>query len=149
MTWNWTRVSQTIGRHSNHYAFTLTLEAIFSVIPKALVGGDEGCISNFMNQMLTFCQYIMRFYLYKLTSLIEGDPKAPFSIAKTPRRRRGHYSFPGLLHFTLDPYLVMLSVKQSRIKYHFLSFLYDLTWDWTPDLLDRWWTLYSYTILSI
>ena len=24
-----------------------------------------------------------------------------------------------LLHFTLDPYLLMLSVKQGKIKYHF------------------------------
>ena len=26
----------------------------------------------------------------------------------------------------------MLSVKQSGIKYHFLSLWYDLTWNWTP-----------------
>ena len=37
--------------------------------------------------------------------------------------------FPGLLHFTLDPYLIMLSVKQGGIKYHFLSLWYDSTWD--------------------
>ena len=37
-----------------------------------------------------------------------------------------------LLHFTLDPYLIMLSAKQGGIKYHFLSFWYDSTWDWTP-----------------
>ena len=30
--------------------------------------------------------------------------------------------FPGLLHFTLDPYLIILSVKQGGIKYHFLVF---------------------------
>ena len=29
--------------------------------------------------------------------------------------------FPGFLHFTIDPYLIMLSVKQGDIKYHFLS----------------------------
>ncbi len=29
--------------------------------------------------------------------------------------------FPGLLHFTLDTYLILLSVKQGGIKYHFLS----------------------------
>ncbi len=29
---------------------------------------------------------------------------------------------PGLLHFTLDPYLITLSVKQGGNKYHFLSF---------------------------
>ena len=31
----------------------------------------------------------------------------------------GATPFPGLLHFTLDPYLIMLSVKQGGIKYHF------------------------------
>ena len=43
----------------------------------------------------------------------------------------GTTPFPGLLHFTLDPYLIMLSVKQGGIKYHFLSLWYDSTWDWT------------------
>ena len=57
----------------------------------------------------------------KLATLVEGDPKAPFSIATTPRCRGGATPFPGLLHFTLDPYLIMLNVKQGDIKYHFLS----------------------------
>ena len=39
----------------------------------------------------------------KYATIVEGDPKAPFSIATTPRCRGGRYSFPGLLHFTLDP----------------------------------------------
>ena len=43
----------------------------------------------------------------------------------------GATPFPGLLHFTLNPYLIMLSVKQGGIKYHFLSLWYDSTWDWT------------------
>ena len=43
----------------------------------------------------------------------------------------GATPFPGLLHFNLDPYLIMLSVKQGNIKYHFLSLWYDSTWDWT------------------
>ena len=38
--------------------------------------------------------------------------------------------FPRLLHFTLDPYLIMLSVKQGGINYHFLSLWYDSTWEW-------------------
>ena len=67
----------------------------------------------------------------KLATIVEGDPKAPFSIATTPMCRGGRYSFPGLLYFTLDPYLIMLSVKQGGIKYHFLSLWYDSTWDWT------------------
>ena len=33
---------------------------------------------------------------------------------------------------TLDPYLIMLSVKQDGIKYHFLSLWYDSIMDWTP-----------------
>ena len=33
----------------------------------------------------------------------------------------GATPFPGLLHFTLDPYLIMLSVKQGSIKYHSFS----------------------------
>ena len=65
----------------------------------------------------------------KLATLVEGDPKAPFLIATTPRCKGGHYSIPLIVHFTLDPYLIMLSVKQGGIKYHFLSLWYDLTWD--------------------
>ena len=33
-------------------------------------------------------------YIYKLATLVEGDSKAPFSIATTPRCRGGRYSFP-------------------------------------------------------
>ena len=67
----------------------------------------------------------------KLATIVEGDPKAPFSIATTPRCKGGPYSLPWLLRFTLDPYLIMLSVKQGGIKYLFLSLWYDSTWDWT------------------
>ena len=66
--------------------------------------------------------------LYKLT-LVEGNPKAPFSIAATPRCREGATPFPGSPLFTLDPYLIMLGIKQEGIKYHFLSLWYDPTWD--------------------
>ena len=45
---------------------------------------------------------------------------------------QGASPFPGLLHFTLDAFLIMLSVKQGAIKYHFLSLCYHSTWDWTP-----------------
>ena len=36
-------------------------------------------------------------YKVKLSPLLEGDPKAPFSIATTPKCRRGHYSFPWIV----------------------------------------------------
>ena len=56
----------------------------------------------------------------KLATLVEGDQKAPFSIATTPRCRwEGATPFSELLHFTLDTYLLLPSVKQGGIKYHF------------------------------
>ena len=61
--------------------------------------------------------------------LVEGDSWASFSIAKHRRIGKGATPFPGLFHFTLDPYLIRLSVKQGGIKYHFLSLWYDSTWD--------------------
>ena len=64
-------------------------------------------------------------------TVIEADPKAPFSIATTPSCRGCATTFPGLLHFTLDPYFIMLSVKQGGIEYHFLSLSYDSILDWT------------------
>ena len=67
----------------------------------------------------------------KLATVVEGDPKAPFSIATTPRCWGGCYSFPWSVPLYFGPYLIMLSIKQGSIKYHFLSLWYDLTWDWT------------------
>ena len=60
-----------------------------------------------------------------------GDPKAPFSIATTPRCRSGRYSFPRISPFTLGTYPVMLCVKQGSIKYHFLCLWYDSTCELT------------------
>ena len=73
-------------------------------------------------------QYFSQLFL---ATLVEGEPKALFSIATTPRRREGTTSFTGLHHFTLNPYLIELSAKQGGIKYHFLSLWYDSTCDWT------------------
>ena len=47
-----------------------------------------------------------------LATVVEGDQKAPFSIDTTSRCR-------GLLHFTLDTYFILLSVKQGGIKCNF------------------------------
>ena len=43
----------------------------------------------------------------------------------------GSTPFPEFLHFTLDPYFIVLTVKLGGIKYHFLSLRYDSTGDWT------------------
>ena len=60
-------------------------------------------------------------------NLVEGDPKAHFSIATTPSFKGGHYPIPWISPLTLDPYFIMLSAKQGSIKYHFLSLWCDLT----------------------
>ena len=44
--------------------------------------------------------------IYKLATIVEGDPKVLFSIATT-RCREGSYSFP------------WMNVKQGGTKYHF------------------------------
>ena len=68
--------------------------------------------------------------LLLLATVVKGNRKAPFSIATT-LRCKGTTPFPGLLHFILDMYFILLSAKQGGIKYHFLSFWFDATWDWT------------------
>ena len=60
-----------------------------------------------------------------LVILVEGDTNAPFSIATTPRWRGSTTYFPGLLHFTLDPHLIVQIGEQGGIKYHF--WVFDMT----------------------
>ena len=61
--------------------------------------------------------------------IVKGDSKASFSKVTSPEGiGESATSFPRLLHFSLDPYLIMPNVKQGN-KYHFLSLSYDLTWD--------------------
>ena len=56
----------------------------------------------------------------KLATIVEDNPKAPFSTATTPRGvGEGTTPFSGLLQFIFDMYLIMLSVKQGSIKYYF------------------------------
>ena len=63
-------------------------------------------------------------------TIVEGDLKAPFSISTTPKcRGRVATLLPGFLCFILNTYLIMLSVKQGSIKYHFLNPWYDSNWD--------------------
>ena len=70
--------------------------------------------------------------IYKLANRNRWRPGGSLLIATTPRCRVGRSSFPWITPFTLDLYLITLSVKQVTIKYHFLSLWYDSTWDWTP-----------------
>ena len=77
----------------------------------------------FIEDTWTHLLFIFIECIYKLNwpTIVEGDPKAPFSIATTQRCRGRCYSFLWIVLLTLDPYLIMLSVKQGSIKYHVLS----------------------------
>ena len=65
-------------------------------------------------------------------NLVEGDSKASFSTDTALTGRRGCYSFPVLLHFTLDLYLINLCVKQGGMKNDLWSLWYDSIWAGTP-----------------
>ena len=65
-------------------------------------------------------------------TVVDGDPKAPLSIAISPICERRRYSFPRNAPLTLDPYFIMLRVKLGGIEYYFLCLSYDSTWDWIP-----------------
>ena len=45
--------------------------------------------NNLLMNIISLCHEY-----YKLATIVEGDPKAPFSIATTPRCRGGRYSIP-------------------------------------------------------
>ena len=66
-----------------------------------------------------------------MATVVKSNLKAHFLIATTQKCKRGHYSSFWIAPLTLDPYLIMLSVKQGSIKYDFLSLWYASTWDWT------------------
>ena len=73
---------------------------------------------------------VLYIYIYKvkLATVVEGYPKALFSVATTTTTTRGGRNSIPLVHFTL----IMLSDKQRYIKYNFFFNLwYDLAWDWT------------------
>ena len=58
----------------------------------------------------------------KLPTTVEGDQRAPFSIATTPRCRGGRYSIPRIapLYPWYVPYIA--EFKQGGIKYYFKVF---------------------------
>ena len=58
----------------------------------------------------------------KVGDCSRGWPEGSFFDSYYTKVLGGATLFPRLLNFTLDPYLIMLSVKQGGIKYHFWVF---------------------------
>ena len=78
----------------------------------------------FDNSLIFFQGYIYIYiYIYiKLATWVEVNPKAHFSVPTTPRFWKGASPFPGLLHFTLNPYLIMLCLARRHQVWFFLVF---------------------------
>ena len=72
----------------------------------------------------------------KLATVEEVDPKAPFSMATTPRCWDGRYSFPWIVQ--LYRWNVPYNVKQRGIKHPFWVF------DMNPGLSDYWRTFHPF-----
>ena len=85
---------------------------------------------------VTWYKYRTYIYIYIYISKVGehswGWPKGSFfnSYLLHQGVEKGATPFPGLLHFTLDLYNIILSVKQGCIKYHFLSLWYDSPGPW-------------------
>ena len=79
---------------------------------------------------------------YKLATVVEGDPKDPFSIATIPRCRGGSYSFPGIA----PPYPWYVPyIAKCKARIYQVPFLKSLVWHnlgLNPGLLDYWRALY-------
>ena len=97
----WTRVTVSIFYNDNHYTMGISFKT---------------------------CKLTSK--LSKLANHRQGQPKALFSTATTPRCWGGCHSFPWIAPLSFHLYLIILSVKQVDIRYHFLRFWYDSTWDW-------------------
>ena len=87
---------------------------------------------------ITFILTIKEIVKVKLATLVKGDPKAPFSIATTQRCMEGCYSISWIDQLSLDIYLIMMSFKQSGIKYHFFKSLVGLDHGRTLYSLGQW-----------
>ena len=120
-TW-WRSISHLCNRQIKHSLFWYIVNFIIVYIHICIciyVGPKKNTKCNLYLQTLIILSKVKK--KMKLATLVEGDSKAPFLIATTPRCREGTTPFPVLPHFTFDLYLIMLSVKQGGIKYHFLS----------------------------
>ena len=97
-SWDWTPVSRTIGEHySIGYWPGNTVSKLY--VSKSNAGERSRVRPD-------------GFFCHKLQHRGVGEGTSPFT---------------GLLHFNLDTYLIMLSVKQEGIKYHLMHRLYDST----------------------
>ena len=81
------------------YSFA-KMELVYSAVPA------NWAIYEVQNYFLMFLIHIKVSWL----TIVESDPKVPFTIPTTTRCKRRCYFFPWIAPLTLDPYLILMSV---------------------------------------
>ena len=98
--------------------YTICLLFVSCRLRRSLWGGTDRAESNFR-----FCQTRVGCGPASEPTLKNALYRTCLAVGRRTNKHRGLGKgttlFPGFLHFTLDPYLIMLSVKQGGIKYHF------------------------------
>ena len=92
------------------------------------LGKDDISIESFVYVWFYPLFHLCSLPIYKrvkanLVTVVKSNPKAPFSIATTPRYRGGPWSFPWIAPL----YLWYVQISSTI----FFSLWYDPTWDWT------------------
>ena len=89
--------------------------------------GQHFCAVKILQIKIAFTFKLNRYCLSSVISksskvgdLSPGWPKGSLFDSYYTKVYGGATPFPGLIYFTLDPYLIMLSVNQGGIKYDFL-----------------------------
>ena len=107
------------------------------VSPEALEMWSTYSLPLFPGQLIptvVHCRWLSsigQIKISKVMTLLESDPKVPFSIATTPRCREEYHSIPWIA--PLYPWSVPYNAEcYARRNQALLSLWYDSTWDWTP-----------------
>ena len=99
------------------WVFATWRQEKFSVNNKQLFIETQWSNNNIYTIYIYIYIYIWKLYrfLFDLATLVEGDPKVPFSIATTPRCRGGRHSIPWIaqVYPWSSPYSAVLSKAAS------------------------------------
>ena len=79
----------------------------------------SACTSKFTVIVVRNKYYFIKIKVSKVGERSRGPPEGSLFDSNTPGVEEGTTPFLGLLHFILDPYLIILCVKQGGIKYQF------------------------------
>ena len=120
----WTRVAVSISYDDNHYTTGTSISIIYMRLRRAIkIENNPLCFNEtLLNEWITLTE------IWRVIKIKLATRRLPFRKLLYRGVREGANLFSSLLHFTLDPYLIMY---QGGIKYLFLRLLYDSTWDWT------------------